>query len=391
MEKREARYPTPSAILVTSVRIVLMPVARKIGLAILSPLFVFLLFATAFDIGFVNIATHPTEVKKMVAESGVYSAVVPNVLSQVKSIPTSYGDISTDNPLVQKATRASLSPMYIQQNTELAIDNIYQWLDGKISQPNFNIDLSGVKTLFANNIADSLQKQLAALPACSLAQSRAIAAAGSFDAVNATCLPRGVSPVAIAEQVQAGIVNQQDFLKDTTVGTASLKTPDGQPVFEQKGVKDIPKQYQNAKKSPWILSILTVLAGAGIVFLSSSRQKGLRHIGINLLVIGAVMLVFAWILNRTVNTEIIPKIKVDNAIFQQDIRALITDVAQRIDKNYWLFGGLYFVLGAATVTGALLAAWRQGPGTPDNTAAGYRAPARHPNMPPASPPKPKAD
>jgi hypothetical protein len=334
-----------------------MPVLKKIALGILSPLFIFLLFATAFDIGFVRTATHPVTVKKLVSESGIYNSVIPNVLQQTKSISTGYGDIPVTDPAIQKAAKVALSPQYIQQNTEMAIDNLYDWLNGKIPQPNFRIDLGGAKTLFANNIADALQKQLSALPTCTFAQSREIAASGNFDAYHATCLPRGSSAATIAEQVKAGIVNQKDFLQNTTVEAASIKDSNGQSVFNQAGIKNVPKQYQRAKKTPLILSLVTILVGAGIVLLSATWQRGLRHIGINLLIIGLVMLLFSWALNRTVSKNIVPKIKVDSAIFQQDLRSLVTDVTQQIDKNYWFFGGLYTILGLAAVSGEEI--WRR--------------------------------
>jgi hypothetical protein len=334
-----------------------MHILKRVALGILSPLFIFLLFATAFDIGFVRTATQPVKVKKLVAESGIYNAVVPNVLQQTKSITTAYGSIPVTDPAIKKAASASLPPQFIQENTELAIDNVYSWLDGKIARPNFQIDLTGAKTLFANNIADSLQKRLNTLPACTLAQSRTIAVAGSFDAYNATCLPRGVSSAAIAEQLKASIVSQKEFLQDPTINAANITNNNGQSVFDQPKLRSIPKQYQRAKKTPLILSLLTILAGVGIVFLSSTWQKGLRHIGINLLIIGLVMMLFAWALNRTVSNNITPKIKIDNAVLQQDIRSLVTDVSQQVDKNYWYFSGLYTALGLAAISSVEI--WRR--------------------------------
>ena len=325
-----------------------MPIAKRIGLSILSPLFVLLLFATAFDIGFVRTATHPATVKRLVSESGIYSSVIPNVLAQTKTITTSLGEVPTSDPNIQKAANAAIPPMYIQQNTELAIDNIYAWLDGKIAQPNFQIDLSGVKTLFANNIADAAQKRLSALPACTAAQNLTIEQSG-FNVYNAVCLPRFVSPAAAAEQLKSSIISQRDFLAKTNISAANIKNgSSNQSIFKDQ-LTNAPKQYQNAKKTPIILTILTILTCVGVVLLSRTWQIGLRHIGISLLVVGLVMLIFSWGLNRAVSTKVVPKIKVDNAIFQQDIRSLVTDITQQIDKNYWFFGGLYTAVGAGSI------------------------------------------
>jgi hypothetical protein len=337
-----------------------MPAIKKLVLGLLSSLFVILLFSTAFDIGFVRIATHPATVKRLVSESGVYDSVVPNLLSQAKSISTNYGTVSTTAPAVEKAAASALSPAFIRQNAEMGIDNIYDWLDGKIAEPNFKIDLTGSKTLFANQVADQAVSHLKTLPPCSVAQSRQIAQTGQYDAFNATCLPRGLSIDMIAAQIKQGITGSQDFLKDANVSADSVKNSQGQSVFSGQ-LASAPKQYQRAKKTPVILSILTILAGVGIVFLSRSWQIGLRHVGITLLAVGLLMLAFSWALNRTMSKNIIPKIKVDNAIFQQDIRALAADVTHQIGGNYYFFGGLYAGLGAISVAAAEISRRRAQP------------------------------
>jgi hypothetical protein len=329
-----------------------MLIAKRIGLAVLSPLFILLLFATAFDIGFARTATHPATVKRLVAESGIYGSVVPSLLQQTKTISTSYGTVSTTDPVIAKAANSALSPPFIQQNTEMAIDNVYDWLNGKIAQPNFKIDLSGSKTLFANKVTDAVEARLSSLPACSAAQSRAIARSGQFDTFSASCSPVGTDPDAIAGQLKSALLSQQDFLSNTVIDPSRVKNGgSSQSVFNGQ-LKDAPKQYQRLKKTPVILSLLTILSGIGIVFLSRSWQVGLRRVGISLLIIGLVMLILAWTINRTVSTKIAPKIKVDNTVLQADIRNLVTDLSRQIDKNYWVFGGLYTLLGAAAIGGA---------------------------------------
>ncbi|HSW78637.1 MAG TPA: hypothetical protein VLF88_01285 [Candidatus Babeliales bacterium] len=331
-----------------------MDIIKKLGLILLTPLFVILLFATALDIGFVRSATHPATVKRLVAESGIYSSVVPSLLQKPQIITTQYGNISTSDPEIKQVANSVLSPIFIQQNAEMAIDNTYDWLDGKIAEPNFKIDLNGTKTLFANRIADVAQKRLSKLPRCTLAQSRAIAQSGQYDAFNATCLPVGVSPTSVAEQIKTSLVNQKEFLKETNISPADIKNGNNnQSVFNDQ-LKDAPKQYQHLKKTPLILSLLTILTGVGIVFLSSTWLKGLKHAGIILLVVGLLMLVFAWGLNKGVSSQVVTKIKIDNAQMQKDVRLLIIDITQLVDKNYWVFGGLYTILGGAGIATAII-------------------------------------
>ena len=326
-----------------------MQVLKKIGLGILSPLFIFLLFATAFDIGFIRTATHPATVKKLVDESGIYNSVVPSLLQQQKTIDTNFGSFSTSDPAIQKAANQAVPPQEIKTNAETAIDNVYQWLDGQVAKPTFKIDLTGASSGFAGSVADIVQQRLSSLPACTTAQSAAIFQNGQFDAVNANCLPRGVTAVSAAALVKSSLASGQGFLGKTTLSADSFKGSANQSFFETDKAKQAPKQYQHAKKTPLILSVLTILTGVGIVFLSSTWQKGLRHIGINLVVIGLVMLVFSYVLNRVVGTQVIPKIKLNSMVLQTDVRNLATDITQQIDKNYWFFGGLYAVLGVGGI------------------------------------------
>ncbi len=354
----------------------LMPILKKILLVIVSPLFVILLLATAFDVGFVRTATHPAAVKKIISDSGIYSAVVPALLQQTKTISTDYGMISTADPEVKNAANSALPPQFVQQNTEMAIDNIYQWLDGRIAQPDFTIDLAGSKTLFANKIADTVQSRLSILPPCNLAQTQALIRGGQFDAFNATCLPPGVSPASTAEQVRSALAGEPDFLGNTTLTPADVKNGGSQQSIFADQLKNAPRQYRAFKKTPSILTALTILAGLGVIFLSSSWTKGLRHIGIDLLIVGVIMLAGAWALNSAAAKGIAPKIKVGNAGLQQDVRNLATALIQQIDKNYWFFGGLYAGIGALAIAGGEYFRRRAVPASPPDTLEAGSKPSK---------------
>ena len=316
-------------------------------LAVLSPLFVILLFATAFDIGFVRTATHPATVKKLVAESGIYSSVVPSLLQQTKSISTSVGSVDTANPLIQQAAQKAISPGYIQSNSEAAIDSVYKWLDGGSDQPDFVINLSDAKNNFAAQVASSARQQLTGLPTCTT-QAQVV----TFNALSATCLPKGVTPASAAQLLNNDLSSNQAFLEKNTIDANSLKNSDGSQSVFQDQLKTVPKQYQRAKKTPLILSVVTILCAIGIVFTNATWQRGLRHVGISLVIVSIFMLIFAWTLNREVSSQLVPRIKLDNAGLQTDIRNLVNDLTRQIDKNYWFFGGLYAVIGGGSIAAA---------------------------------------
>lgn len=319
-----------------------MDILKKAGLVLLSPVFTFLLFATALDVGFVRTATHPQAVKDLVAESGIYKTIVPNLLQQNKTIPTPVGNITTDDPQIKQAVDKAIPPQSVQRQTDAAIDDVYAWLDGKTQQPDFSFGLSDQKDQFADGVAAAVSQRLQNLPACSTAQSLAIARSGSFDAVNASCLPRGVTPDAAAQTVKSAVLNS-DYLSKANINASDIKDSTGRSVFQTK-LKDAPNRYRLLKKTPFILTALTILAGIAIIFLSATWRKGLRHVGITVLFAGLIMLLFAWGVNKAVN-ESLPNLHINNAVLDQSVNNLVKEVARKITGNYTFFGWLYAAIG----------------------------------------------
>ena len=330
-----------------------MNFVRKFALVLITPIFSLLLFATAFDMGVLRVAGHPNNVKQILSDSGIYKTAVNSVLDQAKQVTDSSSGaaVSLSNPTVRSAANATITPQYVQQQTESVIDSVYAWLNGKTAQPDFSIDVANLKGKFASQVAAAVQQQAATLPRCTDAAS---ASAALNDPISATCLPAGVTPAAAASEAEGDLLNGQGFLDNTAINASSLKSKDSnQPVFSSGKLKDAPKQYQRLKKTPIILSVLALLTAVAIVFLNTSRRKGLRHVGVILLVIGLFMLLFAWGLGEAITKEV-PKIKLNDAVLQTDVQKVVTDVARQINHNYWIFGGLYSVLGILALGAAML-------------------------------------
>ena len=325
-----------------------MNFAKRALLIIIAPLFPLLLFTTAIDVGVVKTVGNPSNVKGILSDSGVYNDVIPNILNQAKTVTGPDGSVPLTNPAIQSAAKAVFTPAYLQQTANNSIDGIYHWLDGKTVLPDFTINLASLKDQFADSVAQAAQDQASSLPACTRVVNPA-----NYDVFSATCLPAGVTPVAVATQARNNIVNGSGFLDKTTITANDIKSSgSNQSIFTDK-LKQAPKNYRNAKKTPIILVLLTLLAATGIVLLSSSRRRGFRHIGITLTIIGLLMLVFSWSLNYAVSQKLIPKINFSNSALQDDTKKVITDVAQAIDKNFWFFGGAYTTLGIAAIGSAM--------------------------------------
>jgi hypothetical protein len=177
----------------------------------------------------------------------------------------------------------------------------------------------------------------------------------------------------------------EGFLDNPIIKADELKNDQGRLIFADQ-LKSVPKQYQKVKKAPLILIILTVLVAGVLVLLSENHLKGLRHVGVVLVIGGLFMLFFAWGLNYGVNNKALPKISVqDNAVVTKDVKSVVAEVTRTIDKNYWWFGGIYLTLGAASIATAEVFIRRNKPDEPtsEKQAAGPATEAK-----PAKP-KPK--
>ncbi|HXY18026.1 MAG TPA: hypothetical protein VEH48_01225, partial [Candidatus Nitrosopolaris sp.] len=151
---------------------------------------------------------------------------------------------------------------------------------------------------------------------------------------------------------------------------------------------NVPNQYQKVKKTPFLLGLVTIVLGLAIIFLSTARAAGLRRIGWPLLVVGIVLLAFAWAINRVTVHNLAPKISVNNAVLQSSLRTLIVDVEQAVDKSYWWFGGGYAALGLGAIGGAMYIKKHNGSKKPA-AATEDSAPAEKPPAAPAKPAAPK--
>lgn len=352
-----------------------MQFVRKAALVVVVPLFSLVLFGLAADIGFVRVVTHPEKIKQILNDSGVYSSVVSGLLDQAKQVSSNNGDISLSNTLVRSAADQAITPTFLKQNTETFIDSVYRWLDGKSASPDFLIDLTSVKTQFADNVASNLQPQLAALPVCPAGTN-----VQSFDAFNATCLPRGVTAAQAVANVKSDILNGKGFLDNPTITAKDLKSSDSNQSVFNDNLKDAPKAYQRAKSSPVILALLALLIAAAIIFLSPTRRSGFRRVGITLLSMGVFMVIFAWGLNQATN-KALPKLKLNNVVLQEKVKVLARDVVQEVDNTYYIVGAAYAVIGAGSLAGAMFLFKGRGAGSGKNGSSDHQ---------PSTPDKPAA-
>jgi hypothetical protein len=321
---------------------------RRSGLAIASTLLGILLLSTAGAAVTHFVLADPSKVKQIIATSGTYDHIVGATLdeAQKKNQTEQNNTVPLNDPAIRSTATQALTPEVIKSNTEQFVDGTYHWLDGSVSKPDFRLDLTGPKQTFIDGVGKYAESKAAGLPACTLADLRALQsqqAAGSFDALNATCLPPGVTP-AQAGVIARADVAKQDFLKDPVI-TADTFNQNGQENPFDKAA-NAPHGFQSAKKAFGIFAALSVLLGVAIVLLHPSRRGGLKRVAINLIVAGILTVILSGAIRFAISRIRGTEDTTDSAIANQVLFPLLKELGNAVGTVYLVFGIVYLVLAA---------------------------------------------
>jgi hypothetical protein len=343
-------------------------------------LFIFLV-ATAWSSAATLTFSKPDKVKGWLHESKIYDHFVDTAIEESQkstnqdSPANDTGGLSLGDPGVQNAAKAAFTPVTVENAVNTFLDANYSWLQGKTEKPEFKIDLAQAKAALATNLGAYAEQRATTLPKC----TNFVEAAQNFDALTATCLPPGVTAAMAGKLVQEKVANSQDFLANPVVTQDTLgdqKVSDaGQPTTREEqpyyeNLSSLPSAYRLATAMPWILAVLTVLIGLGVVLLAPARRRGLRRTAILLASAGAVVLLLILISATAFN-------KLESRVFTKDnvgqLQESLVDFAHRaqsalVKVDLW-FGIVFVLLGVATLV-ALKYLWpgNDTPNPPETTA-----------------------
>ena len=225
-----------------------------------------------------SLALSPSHIKTWLQQSGLYSKVVPTLLNNAPSNESLGGGLSLTDPGVRTAAEQAFSPQVIQHASDNIVDGTFHWLNGKVAQPDFSIDISQANNAFADNVGNYVLTRYNALPACAPYTFPA-----SSDPTTINCRP----PVGfdINSQIDSleNVLKTGNSLVPSSVITASnlrSVTSNGsnsnQPLFAHSS---LPKYYHWLKLAPLILGALILVDAVVIVFVSATKRNGLRRIG----------------------------------------------------------------------------------------------------------------
>jgi hypothetical protein len=321
---------------------------------LLSLLLLTTLIGTAVSTSANNTLGKPKKVETYLAQSKLYDHFITYTADQAKKSNgdnDQSGSVSLSDAAVQTAAQSAFSPKLIQQSVNTFIDSNYAWLEGKTATPNFKIDLASQKQTFAQKVGQYVKTYTAGLPVCATVEA---AQQQSTDPLAATCRPSNVTPEAAGAQVTERLSTTGDFLSNPVITASSVNpkaNPSSKPYYEK--LSHLPKVYRLGMKLPYIFAGLSILAALGIVFISLKRRKGVRKVGIVLLIAGIALVVVKF-------TADIAFRKVEHHVFNSasvgQLQQSLTDFAHRVETSMVrtdLWFGIGFLLLAAIIFGVL--------------------------------------
>ena len=294
---------------------------------------------------------HPNKIESWLDQSSLYSGISTTIANKAQSSIENNvtGGVSISKTVIQQAAESAFPQSLLKQSVQTFLNSNYDWLEGKTTTPNFNIDLSGAKQAFATQVAEtSVVAHLTGLPTCTTAQTLQLKNANPL---LLSCLPAGISPQLEASQVSQQVVNGSGFLTKPVITASTVSTKGlngGEPYY--KKLSALPKSYQLANKLPWILGIISIVGILGIVFCGRSKRIGIRLISIILLISGLLLVADKFLTDFAFNKL---KDRAFNSVGSSQIQQSLTSFVHFIEKelvkiDLW-FGIAYLVLAMVLI------------------------------------------
>jgi hypothetical protein len=197
-----------------------------------------------------------TTVTGWLRDSGVYQKVIDNF----KLDSPSQSFITSEE--LTSALKSTFSPAYLQQQSEVAINSTYDWVEGKSPNISFTIHIEQKRAEFSANLAKIIETRLAALPQCKTRVNP--------DVNNPTCIPQGMAAADLAKQFTQ-LDDSSDFLsKPLTANNLNASLQDK----NAPATNWIPPVASSIGWAEIVLPFAIIACAVGFVFLSDNKLKG---------------------------------------------------------------------------------------------------------------------
>lgn len=295
--------------------------------------------------------THPTKLENWLTQSNLYPNLQNYITTQAQTSVTESiaGATTISSSIVKQAVQSSFPKNLLQQSVAQFINGNYAWLEGDQATPNYKIDLSGPKLQFATQIADAaVVSHFSSLPTCTIAQASQLQSANPL---LLSCRPPGVSL-----QTESALIGQQlasggSFLNNPVITASTLGSSGndgGEPYFIK--LHRLPHIYQTIQKLPPAFGVVVFISILGIIFCDISKRRGLRKIGIVLIISGLIL-----VLGEVVTNDAFNRVKgqaftsVNSGQLQQSLISFLHSIESELVKISLWFGIAYVVIGLLIV------------------------------------------
>lgn len=273
---------------------------KRLGLGLTTSVFSLLLVVFAIFISIYMVLDRPDNLKQALRESDIYSIVIENTLTQQKEALES-SNLPLDNPEVKAAFDQAFSPEYVQSTSEQNIDATYDWLHGTTQKPNYQVDVSQPKEVFASNIQKLVSDKLGSLPACTK-PSEMVVPSNAEEVLSMKCRPPGL-PTELVGLVAGEQVKSSSLFSEVANSVATLEDSEGRPLTDKLSI--VPEIHRYYIASLYVIPAILLLCAVIIFFGSASRRWGLRTMGRILIGTGITTMLLSiaaiWLLGKGVD------------------------------------------------------------------------------------------
>ena len=308
-------------------------------------------------------------VKHLLDKSGIYERLPGIITDQFKQQQPPAADSANvlDQPQVSSAVKATFTADFLRSTANQVIDGTYHWLDGKVEQPDFRINLRPAITTFKEQLTTAAVARYNGLPECTPQQLAQIQADHSkSDLLSLACRPAGVPVDTLRQQFTDSLDKQlsgpqpqqgssgKDSTGSTILQTQQLtaselpKDNQGRSVFDN--LSAAPTAYQWLYRGLLLAIVAAILLALAVVYLFPSRRRGARSLGITFVGIGLLILIVGVagdiLFSRAVNTQ---SLHLTDSSPQQAAVTVARTVSQAIDQDLRWFGIGYLLAGVAVL------------------------------------------
>ena len=328
-----------------------MNLLRKLTFALATTTLIFSVTVLIASLFITRTLASETTLKTALRDSGIYDVVATDITSKV-SLNTD--EISSSDPIVQKALNDSLNGITIRTFSEDFITSTFSWLKGEVKTPSFSLNVNDLRPVFISSLSAQLKAKLEALPACPTG-----VIPETTDPLTATCWPRGVS---IDEQIKS-LTTSLESESNEVFETKNISAQD--VTVDVNGVKQpyyqafnwLPKYYYWLTLAPWIAAISILILLELLVLLARPHEKGYKTAaiifvpsGLFLVIAGSFIPQFSRIITNA-QTEAIK-----DSTYREPLQTLVSDLINRSGSFFILRGALLFVVGILLIALYVLAA-----------------------------------